>query len=117
MSRKAGVPINLYKDGFRNPRAGFPPFWRASLIRAQKPAQTGALQLVPPIPIELPPKTSNAPVFGSAAAHTSGTSRFVPPGIPLPTCQAGRGKNRLTPPPLAVQPVSDVTAPVASRRR
>src|ERR1700761_1377138 len=42
-----------------------------------------------------------APFSGSAEKATSGTARVVPLGTPGPTCQDGRLKAELTPPPLA----------------
>jgi hypothetical protein len=80
-------------------------------------AHTGALQLVPPIWVALPWKTRKAPVFGSAARLTSGTSRCVPLGIPAPVCQGGRWNRMLFPPPLPLQPVSLLTLPSAPSRR
>src|SRR5947209_399216 len=103
-------------SGFRNGRAGLPALILASLMRAQKPAQSGALQLVPPIWTVLPWKIRKAPVFGSATAATSGTRRAVP-GSPVLVCQAGRVKKMLLPPPLLTQPVSLETAPLVLRWR
>src|SRR5207248_11030975 len=54
----------------------------------------------------------NAPVFGSAAALTSGTSRSAPGGTPGPFCHGGRGKKMLLPPPLLVHATSEETVPL-----
>src|SRR4051812_38276563 len=90
---------------------------RASLIKAQKPAQTGALQLVPPNCTAAPCNITSAPVLGAAARLTSGTRRMAPGGTPGPICQLGRAKKMLVPPPLPGQPVSLATAPLACRLR
>ncbi len=79
------------------------------------PAQTGALQLVPPMAMALPLTMRKAPVLGSAAAQTSGTSRSAPVGTPVATCHAGRLNRMLRPPPPAAQPVSDEMVPSAAR--
>src|SRR5271166_3892566 len=80
-------------------------------MRAQKAAQVGALQLVPPICCVSPWKMMNAPVSGAATSETSGTSRSVPVGTPVPVCHGGREKKMLFPPPLPIQPISSATAP------
>src|SRR5262245_12686677 len=103
--------------GLRNGSSGFPAFLRASLIRAQKPAQTGALQLVPPSWDTCPWKTREAPLSGSAVTLTSGTSRSLPGGTPAPVCQTGRGNRELLPPPLPVQAISPVTEPLGASVR
>src|SRR3954451_8609158 len=103
--------------GLRNGRAGLPALMRASFIRAQNPAQAGALQLVPPIWSDAPLRKMNAPLLGSAVRLTSGTRRFVPAGKPAPFCQSGRSKKRLTPPPLSGQATSSSTAPDDPRVR
>src|SRR6185436_8843907 len=100
--------------GLRKGSGGFFALTRASLISAQNPAQTGALQLVPPICCTLPFSTTNAPLLGSAARLTSGTSRLLPAGTPLPFCHGGRGKKMLVPPPLPVHPTSLATVPFAA---
>src|SRR5207249_9952517 len=110
-------PLSGYTSGLRKPISGLPAFWRASLINAQKPAQTGALQLVPPICWTWPLKITNAPVLGSAARLTSGTSRPLPFGTPWAFCHAGRAKKMLRPPPLSGQPDSRWTVPLAASAR
>src|SRR5215469_15805996 len=104
-------------SGLRKGRDGLPAFWRASLISAQKPAQTGALQLVPPICVTLPCSTRSAPVLGSAAAHTSGTWRALSDGTPAPFCHGGFLKKMLLPPPPLLHPVSLATWPFALKDR
>src|SRR5947209_15438595 len=88
-------------------------FARASLMRAQKPAHIGALQLVPPIWTTFPWKMRKAPLLGSAARLTSGTSRSLPGGTPIPFCHGGRPKKTLLPPPLPDQALSAATPPLA----
>src|SRR3977135_569225 len=101
-------------SGLRNGNNGLCAFVLASLISAQKPAQTGALQLVPPICDDCPRNTTKAPLFGSAARLTSVSNRFVPGGTPGPVCHMGRSKKILVPPPLLVHAVSDCAAPVSA---
>src|ERR1700712_5241933 len=117
MSRNAASPARGWISGLRNGRGSLPAFIRASLVSAQKPAQTGALQLVPPICTTLPASIKNAPSSGSAVTLTSGTRRLVPFGTELPFCHAGRLKNRLLPPPPLVQPISCETAPLVFSTR
>src|ERR1041385_5914797 len=104
-------------SGFKKPSGDLPAFDRASFMSAQKPAQTGALQLVPPICSTLPLTTRNAPVLGSATRLTSGTSRCVPESIPFPVCHEGRVNRILLPPPLPAHAVSLATPPVPVRTR
>src|SRR6266404_3256095 len=100
-------------SGLRNGKNGLFALALASFIRAQKPAQVGALQLVPPIWLTCPFKKTKAPLLGSAARLTSGTSRLVPAGTPPPVCHTGRSKKILVPPPLPDHAVSDETPPLA----
>src|ERR1700728_4709539 len=88
-------------------------------MSAQNPAQTGALQLVPPNSPGncLPFRIKKTPSAGSAVRLTSGTSRFVPEVMPEPTCQTGRLIDLLFPPPLPDQPLSSETVPLAARTR
>src|SRR5262245_54059229 len=117
MSRKLEDPLKGYSRGLRKPSGALPAFCRASLISAQKPAHTGALQLVPPICCTWPLKITSAPVFGSAARLTSGTRRPLPCGTPAPFCHTGRPKKTLRPPPLSGHPDSRRTVPLVARVR
>src|SRR5438128_1762053 len=99
-------------SGFRKASGALPPATLDSFISAQKPAQAGALQLVPPIATGVPLSTTRPPWLGSAVSATSGTRRLVPAIVTF--CQAGRGKKRLLPPPLPCQPDSLETLPSAA---
>src|SRR5260370_38174193 len=101
-------------SGLRNGSKGLWALVGASLIKAQKPAQPGALQLVPPICVTCPWNTRKAPLLGSAARLTSGTSRLVPAGTPAPVCQTGRLKKILVPPPLPAHATSEATVPFSA---
>src|SRR6476646_209589 len=103
-------------SGLRNGSGGLLALVRASFNKAQKPAQVGALKLVPPNCCATTFRTTVAPVLGSASELTSGTSLCVPL-TPAPVCHAGRGKKILLPPPLPVQPVSLDTLPLAASLR
>src|SRR6516164_1578202 len=100
-------------SGFRKPSGCLPALTRAELMRAHIPAQTGALQLVPPICRGLPFSTISAPKSGSAVALTSGTSLRLPL-ILVPACHLGRRKYMLMPPPPEDQPPSLATVPSAA---
>jgi len=80
----------------------------AALMRAIRPAQSGATALVPPMTVSVPSIRTSYPVSGSASPLTSGTPRMVsawlPPDVSVtcsPSCQIGNWKTLLTPPPLA----------------
>src|SRR5262249_6368827 len=103
--------------GLRKGKGGFFAFDRASLSNAQKPAHTGALQLVPPICSTWPCNTIRAPSSGSAVPLTSGTRRSFPAGTPGPFCHEGRLKKMLLPPPALGQALSEATSPVWRRNK
>src|SRR5712672_310980 len=80
----------------------------AELIRATRPAHSGATALVPPMTLLIPSTRTKYPVCGSASPDTSGTPRFpslvfLPFALVTwrPSCHGGSGKKPLTPPPLA----------------
>src|SRR5208282_791581 len=62
-----------------------------------------------------PFNTRKAPSSGLAVRLTSGTSRSLPGGTPLPVCHWGRPKKMLLPPPLLDQPDSSLTVPSDAR--
>src|SRR6516162_10488864 len=80
----------------------------AALIRAIRPAQSGATALVPPELNHTPSTRTFHPVAGSASPLTSGVPRLesgvgLPPDLVTcrPFCQDGRANTALTPPPVA----------------
>src|SRR5450755_706435 len=80
----------------------------AALMRAIKPAQSGATALVPPKTASVPSTRTEYPVCGSASPDTSGTPLFCnglfAPWLSvvlIPCCHVGRTKIALTPPPPA----------------
>src|SRR5260221_12443213 len=85
-SRKLDDPSSGYSVGPIRPRGGAPLATRIWLIRAQMPAQTGELKLVPPNCAACPSRIKNTPVFGSASSATSGTNR-PELEIPVEPCQ------------------------------
>src|ERR1017187_10247494 len=80
---------------------------KLSLIRAIRPAQTGAAALVPAPTPYLPLTKTKNPVVGSATDATPGTprpvflNRFAWLATGVDFCQSGIGKTSLKPPPLA----------------
>ena len=68
--------------------------------RAQKPVNSGAAMLVPPICSVVPLTSTSAPLAGSASSAISGVPRLVEvPSTPALTCQLGAASVRLGPPP------------------
>ena len=72
-----------YNVGFKNP-TGIPLQAGEASTRATSAAHIGAAMLVPPIVLQPPQPLQwmTSPVFGSASAETSGTSRQNPVGTP-----------------------------------
>src|SRR5580700_2697162 len=74
-------------------------------MRANRPAQSGATALVPPITVCWPSTSTLYPVAGSASPATSGTPRPTNPfgafGTFAPCWKLGSANASLTPPPVA----------------
>src|SRR4051812_15361816 len=72
----------------------------ADWTRAQKPVNSGAARLVPPICSEVPRTSTSAPLLGEASNAMSGVPRLVDvPSTPAAVCQLGAASVSDGPPP------------------